>query len=353
LSQKSISFAGCDYLGLARDARVLAAAHAALDRDGFGSGASRTTSGGSPAHDQLESEFSAWIGCEDALLLPSGALASLVMTKANLDSGAAAWVDSRAHPSLEHAVILAGARPVSDSSEALWILTDGVFPSRGEVADLPDLLGAIGDRSKARILVDDAHGLGVVGPGGRGTASHFNCDDSRVLGVASLAKAFGTTGGIAWGSRQEIAAARAHNLHVGSTALPPSTVAATIAALKIIRDEPERHEALAKVIGYAQECLRDFIVQFPPHPLPVFCIRGDSESQLKQISRELSDRGFQIPFIRYPGAPEEGYLRGSVTALHTADQISDLAAALTDLRIGRDERREVSSQLDDSKGADR
>lgn len=353
VSHKSISFAGCDYLGLAHDSRVLAAAHDALDRDGFGTGASRTTSGGTPAHDQLEREFSTWLDCEDALLLPSGGFASLVLTKANLLPGTPAWVDSRAHPSLEHAVTLAGATRVYDRRDAQWILTDGVFPSRGEVADLPDLLRSIGDQPKSRVLVDDAHGLGVIGPGGRGTASHFKCGDSRVLGVASFAKAFGTAGGIAWGSRAEIAAARAHNLHVGSTALPPSTVAATIAALKIIRDEPERHEALMRAIGCAQESLREFVAQFPPYPLPVFCIRGRSESQLEQISNTLLDRGFQIPFIRYPGGPKEGYLRGSVTALHTADQITDLARALADLGIDKDQPRDVSTELDNSKGPDR
>lgn len=333
-----VSFAGCDSLGLRDDPRVVEAARAALARDGLGAGASRATTGEHRFHRELETALADFVGLPAALLLPSGVLANLALGAACLraTSGPATpvFLDPRSHASLGEAIALAGAQVVDDPREARVVCTDGVFPSRGEIADLRALLTAL--PPDGTLVVDDCHGLGVVGPGGRGSLHHHGIDDPRVVVTATLSKALGGAGGVVLGPRTVIERVAQHPLHVGSTALPPAWAAAGLAALGILRDEPERHAALLRAIADARELLPPAGVPLPPEALPVFRIDAPDARTLSAISVGLAADGFLVPHIRYPDGPEHGYLRAAVRATHTRAGIAGLAEALSRRLAGRD-----------------
>jgi 8-amino-7-oxononanoate synthase len=321
-----VSFAGCDYLGLRRDPRVVAAAVAEIERSGVGAGASRATTGAHPAHALLERELAGFLGAEAALLLPSGALANLALGRALLREEERVLVAAGAHASLREAVRLAGAQAVESPVPGLRVaLTDGVSPSRGEIADLPALLALL--PADGWLVVDDGHGLGVTGPGGRGSVAHHGIADPRVVQVVTLAKALGSAGGAVVGPRAVIDIVARGDLHVGSTALPPAWAAAARAALALLVDEPARHAALVRAIAAARELLPLSGAPLPRDPLPVFRIDG-AESELARISRALAAEGFLVPHIRYPDGPPQGYLRLTIAAQHTREEIAALAETL-------------------------
>ncbi len=331
-----ISFAGCDYLGLRRDPRVLRAASEELSRSGLGAGASRATTGGHPAHDALEAALAEFLGTEAALLLPSGILANFALGGAVIEPGEAIHIDPRSHSSLRAAASLAGARPLERRAGHRVVMTDGVFPSRGEIADLPALLAALPD--DGWLIVDDCHGLGVTGPGGRGSVRHHGIDDLRVVHTVTLSKALGCAGGAVAGPREVIERVVRSDLHVGSTALPPAWAAAGLAALTILRDEPERHRALVDAIATARELLPAAGVSLPGAALPVFRIDRRNEGRLAMTSRALAESGFDVPHIRYPDGPAHGYLRLMISAERTRDEIGALASRLAPLLGEGDDR---------------
>jgi 8-amino-7-oxononanoate synthase len=342
-----VNLSSNDYLGLAGDPRLAEAGAQAAHRWGAGSGASRLVTGGTHQHRELEEELAAWKGTDDAVVFSSGYLANAGTIAALVGAE-----DTVCSDELNHASIVDGCRlsraavsiyPHGDlealeaalgtarrrsPNSRLLVVTDGVFSMDGDVADLPAIC-ALADRHGAMVMVDDAHGCGVVGPDGRGTAAAQGCAEGVDVHLGTLSKAFGAAGGYVAGSHDlcEWLRNRARS-YVFDTAPPPSTVASALEGVRIARKEPERREralALARRLAAGLDL-----------PAPGACIvpilLGTPEAALAASAR-LSEEGFLVTAIRPPSVPPgTARLRCTATNDHTAADIDGVLTALAALR---------------------
>lgn len=355
-----LSFGGCNYLGLANHPRVLRAVAEATARFGLSTTASRETTGNAEPHDALERELGAFLGVERALLMPDGYLANIAACQGFKAAGCNhAVLDSRAHASMTDAALAAGLRVAifdhadTDSLAGVLetirykahgseiratVMTDGVFTADGEPAQLAALLDTLGPHD--RLLVDDCHGLGVLGPGGRGSVAHAHLTDHRVVITSSLAKGLGCAGGVIAGSASDIERCEHATAYVCTTPISPAMAEGTRAALAVLINEPTRVARLALNAERLRAGLRalDLLPALggscaprnhtsPTHtPVAAFTM-GDLATMERLASHLLAD-GFRVPLIRYPGGPAAAYFRLSVNAEHTPEQIDRLLNAL-------------------------
>jgi len=342
--ERLLSFCSNDYLGLANDARVLAAFKQGAERFGVGSGASHLVSGHGVAHHALEEELAAFVGTPRALLFSTGYMANLGVVSALLGRGDTAFEDKLNHASLIDAARLSGAavkryrhldaarlKTLMETAQGeKLVLTDGVFSMDGDVAPLASLM-ELTRAHDARLLVDDAHGLGVLGEGGRGTFEHCGCQlEPAVILLGTLGKAFGTFGAFIAGDDDLIEfLIQSARSYVYTTALPPAVAEATRASLRIVQDEGWRRAALQERIaqfrrGAAQLGFKLLDSQTPIQPL----ILGDAGVAV-QVSEALRQRGILVPAIRPPTVPAGGArLRISFCALHSVQHVERLLEAL-------------------------
>ena len=339
-----ILMASNDYLGLATDARLKQAAIAATERFGVGAGASRLISGTLRPHQDLEAALAKFKGTEAALVFGSGYLANIGLIPALIGSEGLILADRLCHASLIDGCRLSGAelrvfrhRDTTQLGSLLarrtprrdtLIVTDGVFSMDGDLAPLPELISLV-ERYAARLLVDDAHGTGVLGAQGRGTLEHFGVEGRQPFHMGTLSKAFGTSGAYVAGPesliRYLVSTARSF---IYTTAPPPATAAAALAALQIIQTEPERRARLwanrdrfysgLQAMGYRLAESRSPII-------PVLI--GETEKTLALADR-LLELGVYAPAIRPPTVPKgTGRIRTTVTSEHTADHLNIVLAA--------------------------
>ncbi|WP_417475938.1 8-amino-7-oxononanoate synthase [Maricaulis sp.] len=335
--QSLLNFCSNDYLGLSRHPEVIAAAQAATARHGTGSGASRLVTGGHPLLFELETRLARFKGAEDCIVFGSGYLANLAITPALLGSGDLILIDELAHACLFAGAQLSRARvetfrhnDLSDLSAKLaerrpearraMILTDGVFSMDGDLAPLPGLQ-VLADRHDAWLLVDDAHGVGVVA-GGRGSAHAFTPPVQPPLQMGTLSKALGSYGGYLCASHAvcELLRTRARPL-VFTTAPAPASIAAALKALDLIESEPalcERPTRLAR---------RFCAVAGLPEPVsPIVPVILGSATAALDASAQLRAEGFLVTAIRPPTVPRgTARLRITFSAAHDEADIDRLA----------------------------
>ncbi|MDA7650874.1 pyridoxal phosphate-dependent aminotransferase family protein [bacterium] len=345
-----LSFHGCGYLGLAHDPRVRAAAHEAIDQFGVSGLASRNTSGNLELHERLEERLSEFFGAEAALVLADGYLADIAAAQAlscrpgegPTPAERVALHDADAHPSITDALTSAGFRSFSygagDMSHALALLdlhkdaaplvaTDGAFAMHGRLAPAAELLRHL--PASAHMLIDDSHGVGVVGRTGRGVVELFGLDDPRIILTGSLAKALGSAGGFITGSADTVEAIRRHACSfTGTTALAPPLCAAAIVSLDLIDAEPERLERLRANIGQLHRTARRVGLRSTGTFLPVLRIELESEDEARRLSAALHVEGIFAPAIRYHGTEGKGLVRCAVTSEHTAAELRRLEETL-------------------------
>ncbi|MAC90377.1 8-amino-7-oxononanoate synthase [Maricaulis sp.] len=329
-----------DYLGLSQHPAVIEAAAAAARQFGAGSGASRLVTGGHPLLFELEARLAAFKGTEDCLVFGSGYLANLAITPALVGSGDIIFVDTLAHACLHAGARLSGARvevfPHNDMAalEAMlktlrqghrhaMILTDGVFSMDGDLAPLPDMM-ALAQTHDAWTLIDDAHGIGVIG-GGHGSTHAFQPSVVPPLQMGTLSKALGSYGGYVCASRDvcDLLRTRARPL-VFTTALPPASIGAALAALDLIEQDSALRE---RPMDLARRFCRTLGLAEPNSPI-VPIIIGD-ESAALSASAELEDAGFLVTAIRPPTVPRRtARLRITFNAAHSEADIDRLATTL-------------------------
>ncbi len=340
------SFCSNDYLGLAGDPRLRAAATRALNEYGLGAGASRLITGNHPLFAVLERRLAAMKGTEDACVFGSGYLANLGVTPALAGPGDLILLDALSHASMHTGARIARARiarfahnDVTDCRRILqreraghrrcMILTEGVFGMDGDLAPLVPLarLSAAFD---AWLLVDDAHGFGVLGGGAGSARIHSEPSAEIPLHIGTLSKAVGAYGGFLAASGPVCALMRTRaRSFVYSTGLPPPVVAGAIAALEIIAAEPDRVAAprrhacaFAAAAGLAMP---------DSHIVPIGL--GGAAAALA-ASRALQDRGYLVTAIRPPTVPEgTARLRLTFSAAHSAADVAGLARAVIDLGL--------------------
>ena len=338
-----VSFGGCNYLGLASHPAVVDAVRVALEVFGLSATASRETTGNATPHESLELELAEFLNVERALLVPDGYIANIAACQGFAGRGVSvALIDERGHASLADAARTAGLRVVrydhacpESVAEALRtarpsaavVMTDGVFTADGELAPVADLLGELGAHDW--LLVDDCHGLGTVGRGGRGSVAEARLDDPRVVVTSSLAKGLGGAGGIVAGSGSFVTHCHRSSGYICTTPIAPALAEGTRAALSVLRAEPGLLDTLhANAVRLRSGLRRLGLISDTDDratPLAAFTI-GDTPT-MERLASGLLDDGYRVPLIRYPGGPAEAYFRLSVNAEHTAEQIDGLLHA--------------------------
>ena len=341
-----LSFCGNDYLGLANHPEVIAALRDGAERWGVGSGAAHLVNGHSRAHQALEEALAEFTERPRALLFSTGYMANL-----GVISALAGRTDTVFEDRLNHASLLDGAqlsrarlrryphadaqalKRLIDSDPARLIVTDGVFSMDGDLAPLPEL-AAIARDSGAWLMVDDAHGLGVLGHEGRGSLDHFGLgpEDVPIL-MGTLGKAFGTFGAFVAGSEELIETLiQSARSYIYTTATPPALAEATLASLAITRREHWRRERLAEWIERFRTGATRIGLNLMDSPTPIQPILAGSAEQALAWSAALEAAGLLVTAIRPPTVPEgTARLRITLSAAHTADDIDRLLAALARL----------------------
>jgi 8-amino-7-oxononanoate synthase len=340
------NFAANDYLGLAAHPRLRAAAHEAIDRYGVGSGASPLVAGHQRAHEEAELRFARFVGLERALLFGSGYAANLGILTALADRHAAIFCDRLNHACLNDGALLSRARMVRyghgdlealeralvEAPEAVRIVaTDAVFSMDGDLAEVPRLL-ELCERHDAWLVLDDAHGIGVLGERGHGSLEHHGVRSPRIVYMATLGKALGGHGAfVAAGDAAVEWILQRARTYIFSTALPATAAATAIAAMDLIDEEPARVRRLRERIARFRAAAR----ALPGLDASITAIQpvrvGEAERAL-ELSARLLERGHFLPAIRPPTVPQgTSRVRVSLSAAHEEADIDALARDLVEL----------------------
>ncbi len=344
-----LNFSSNDYLNLAHDGRVVAAAREALADAGVGARASALVTGRSEWHVRLEERLAEFEQQAAAILFPTGYAANLGTIPALVDSGDIVFSDRYNHASLIDGCRLSGARfrvyrhdDLSTLDRELakatefrrrLIVTDGVFSMDGDVAPLPELCD-LAEQYDATLLIDEAHGTGVFGEHGRGAAEWLGVENRGAIRVGTLSKAVGTLGGFVTGSHALIDWLwnRART-NMYSTALPPSVCAAACTALDIIESEPERRTTLHRLAADFREQVKQAGLECPANSIgPIVPIILNEPDVATAAAAELESLGFLVAAIRPPTVPAgTSRLRITLSCAHTAADLGKLADAVSDV----------------------
>jgi 8-amino-7-oxononanoate synthase len=350
-----VNFCSNDYLGLANHPEVIKDFKNAADRYGVGSGSAHLICGHSEAHHALEEELAEFTGRSRALLFSTGYMANLGAIAALAGRGDTVFEDRLNHASLIDGGLLSGARfkryrhadpkhlknVMPGAGGKNLIVTDGVFSMDGDLAPLP-ALARLAQESGAWLLVDDAHGLGVLGEQGGGVLEHFglNQTDVPVL-VGTLGKALGTFGAFVAGSDTliELLIQKART-YIYTTALPPAVAEATRASLKLARIETWRREKLKKLTERFRQGAAQIGLELLPSASPIQPILIGNSRKAAALSEELLEAGFLISAIRPPTVPQgSARLRVTLSAAHEEVQVDRLLDALDRLKANNDTDR--------------
>ncbi len=351
-----VSFCSNDYLGLANHPALIRALHLGAEQYGVGSGASHLVSGHCAVHHELEEALAAFTQRSKALLFSSGYMANLGVISALASPGDHIYEDRLNHASLIDAGLLSRARlhryPHGDmaalkrklgksSQPQQLIISDGVFSMDGDIAPVPEL-SMLAKSKDALLMVDDAHGLGVIGPEGRGTLGYYDLGESDVpVLMGTLGKAFGTFGAFVAGSVELIEyLIQFARTYIYTTALPPAIAQASLAALSLIQGESERRDRLQSLCRRFIHGARQLGLPLGGHladrgndPItPIIpLILGDNRRTLT-ISDALNEKGLLITAIRPPTVPVgTARLRITLCANHTEAQVDHLLETLSSL----------------------
>lgn len=350
--KRLLNFCSNDYLGLASHPDVVAAMRKAAAEFGVGSGAAHLVCGHGSTHHALEEELADFTGRDKALLFSTGYMANLGVISALVGRADSIFEDKLNHASLldggllsrakfrryPHAdlVALKSSLEASGSGNKL-IVCDGVFSMDGDLAPLPKLV-ALAQEADAWSMVDDAHGLGILGNTGRGSLEHFQLDPQCVdILVGTFGKAFGSFGAFVAGSTELIEfliqKARAY---IYTTALPPAVAEATRVSLKIIQRESWRREKLSGLIERFRNGAEQLSLSLLPSSTPIQpLLVGDSRTALS-LGQSLKRQGILVTPIRPPTVPEgRSRLRVTLSAEHEDEHVDCLLDALADSAVGK------------------
>ena len=347
--KKVLSFCSNDYLGLANHPEVIKGFKQAADKYGVGSGSAHLVSGHSVEHHLLEEELAEFMGTERALLFSTGYMANLGVVSALCDRQSEIYEDKLNHASLLDAALLSRARRIrfphidmdnlgqrltdSNTTNNKFIITDGVFSMDGDLAPL-DALVKLAKENNATLMVDDAHGIGVLGEKGKGIVEHFGLDSKQVpIIVGTLGKAFGTAGAFVAGSEDLIETLiQQARSYIFTTAMPAAVAAATRKSLQLLEKETWRREKLQSLISQFRKGAEELgldLMESMTAIQPV--IIGSSEKALV-LSEKLLEKNILISAIRPPTVPEgTARLRITFSASHTEEHVHRLLTVLDEI----------------------
>jgi 8-amino-7-oxononanoate synthase len=341
-----VNFCSNDYLGLATHADIRHAMTVAIERYGAGSGAAHLVTGHSPEHHALEEELAAFVERPRALLFSTGYMANLGIASALLGRGDAVFEDRLNHASLLDAGLASGARfaryahndvaalrskLAKSSAQRKLVMTDGVFSMDGDSAPLNELAQACAEHD-AQLMVDDAHGFGVLGDQGQGLPKACGLSAIQVpIYMATLGKAAGVSGAFVAGSEALIETLiQQARTYIYTTATPPAVAAATRAALRLIQRDNWRREHLQVLIKRFRSGAQQLGLQLMNSSTAIQPILIGAAATTLAVSDALLQRGFLVTAIRPPTVPAgTARLRVTLSAAHSERQVDQLLDALT------------------------
>ncbi len=344
--KKAIMLGSNSYLGLTTHPEVLEAAENALRKYGTGCAGSRFLNGTTDLHAELEAELADWLEKEDALVFSTGFQTNLGVVAALAGRKDVLFLDRQNHASIIDGARLAFAKyetyPHNDASalekllsatpenRGKMIVSDGVFSMEGDICDLPGLVQAA-EKYGAAVMIDDAHGLGTMGREGAGVVSEFNLAGAVDLIMGTFSKALASVGGFVAADRRVVEFLR-HGARtiIFSASLPPASAAAALAAVKIVRREPERIERLQRNTNMMKEGLQSIGFRIGNSRSPIVPVHVGDMLVLAKFVQCLEQEGvFANPVIPPAIPPGQALLRISLMATHTKDQIEKALAILS------------------------
>ncbi|SDW66245.1 8-amino-7-oxononanoate synthase [Nitrosomonas communis] len=345
-----LAFCSNDYLGLASHPALIEAACAGAQRYGVGSGASHLICGHSLAHHTLEEALAHFVGLPQALLFSTGYMANMAVITSLVGRGDAIFADRLNHASLNDAALLSKAtfkryphldltrleRYLADSdASGKLVVTDAVFSMDGDIAPVVELL-ALCEQYGAWLLLDDAHGFGVLGKNGNGVThafDKFNVRSPHLVYMATLGKAAGVSGAFVAAQSDIIETLIQFARPYGYTTATPALLAHTLmTSLSLIKQEAWRREKLIKLITQLKASLHSLRWPLMPSMTPIQPLLVGGNDEAMHLSAALRDRGILVPAIRPPTVPEgKARLRISLSAAHREEDVEQLSETLHDL----------------------
>lgn len=346
--KKVLSFCSNDYLGLANHPEVIKSFKQAADKYGVGSGSAHLVSGHTTEHHALEEELATFMGAERTLLFSTGYMANIGVVSALCDRHSEIYEDKLNHASMLDAALLSRAKRIrfphldieflksqvtNSDNKNKFVMSDGVFSMDGDCLPL-NVVAELCEKNNATLMMDDAHGIGVLGKKGRGTLEHFGLDAAQVpIIVGTLGKAFGTAGAFVAGSDALIETLiQTSRSYIFTTAMPAAVAAATRKSLQLLEEETWRREHLQNLIKqfrYGAEELSFNLVDSITAIQPI--IIGESEQALS-LSEKILEKNILISAIRPPTVPEgTSRLRVTFSATHTEKHVEKLLTALDEV----------------------
>ncbi len=343
---KVLMFGSNSYLGLSDDPRLKEAAIAAIKKYGTSCSGSRFLNGTLDIHEELEAKLAKFVGKEEAVTYSTGFQVNLGVVSCLGFRGGFLFLDA-----LDHACIIDGSRlgfsevrkfrhnDMSDLEKKLWltprnanklIVVDGVYSMEGDLAPIPQMV-ELCKKYNASIMIDDAHGLGVVGENGSGTASHFGLTKKVDLIMGTFSKSFGSLGGFIAGNKTVINYLK-HNSRslIFSASMTPASVAAASKALDIMIEEPERREHLWDLTNHAHKAFKDagFDIGHTQSPIIPLFVRDTFKAMT--IVKLAYEQGVFITPVIAPAVPEKDVLiRFALMATHSFEQVDEAIEKLT------------------------
>ena len=345
--QNYLSFCSNDYLGLANHPELIEAVCEGAHQYGVGAGASHLIIGHHTSHHKLEEMLANFTGFPRALLFSSGYMANAGVVTALVGRGDEIYSDKLNHASLNDAAMLSHAKWIRyphldlaileqrlsvSQANCKLVITDAVFSMDGDIAPVAKLL-ALCEKYNAWLLLDDAHGFGVLGNQGRGIVSHFNFSSPRIIYMATLGKAAGVSGAFVAGQEVVIETLIQYaRSYIYTTAMPPLLSYTLLKSLVLIKREGWRRRKLIQLTNHLKKELQLLRWNLLPSDTPIQPVIIGGNSEVMQIRNALQERGILIPAIRPPTVPKNSArLRISLSAAHSTKDIERLAAALREL----------------------
>ena len=346
--KRRIMLGSNNYLGLTIAPDVVEAGIHALERYGTGCSGSRFLNGTLEMHLELEAELGKFLRKPGIVTFGTGFQSNVGIISALVGRHDYVICDRENHASIYAGCQLSYGKMLryrhSDMADlerclkkvpekaGILIVTDGVFSMGGDIANLPEIC-RLAKAYGARVMVDDAHGLGVIGVGGRGTASHFGLEDEVDIYMGTFSKSLASLGGYMAGPARVCDYVR-HNsrAHIFSASVPPACCAVALAALRKLRAEPERVERLAALSAYARARYRDCDIPIVPSQTPIIPIYTYQPERTLRVQKEIYERGVYVNAVLPPAcAPGECLLRTSLMATLTEALIDEAAKTISEV----------------------
>jgi len=347
--EKILMFGSNSYLGLTNHPELIEASIKALHKYGTGASGSRLMNGNLDLHEELEEKLADFVGKPAATVFSTGFQANVGTIPSLLGRNDYLIIDEKSHASIIEGSRLAFAKTLkykhndmqsleklltkTDKTKITLIVTDGVFSMEGDIAPL-DKITELAENYNASIMLDDAHGLGVMGVDGAGTASHFNLTDKTDIIMGTFSKSLASLGGFVASDKDTINYIK-HNARalIFSAGIPPASAATVLKALEIIKAEPHRIEQLWENTKYANKCLIDADFETGNSKTPIIPIFVGENVKTYAFASVLIKNGLYVNPVVHPAVEEgKGILRFSLMATHTKDQINQAVGILVKSR---------------------